>query len=262
MRRGWQTAVGLILIALALSSSSANEIANEVVRAELCSVAAGRNASDNTLTCYFGLTPEQLRQLTDVAAASGKAAPTNIGEVIANVCSIAAANDVTHNKVSCTVGPSVLVNQVKVISDRLAINQNAVFSLLRVVGEDPNVAEDKVAEALTKAADDYKRLQEQVAALNPDNPKARELGEQAKPEIEAGHFPRAHELLREAKQEEIVAAKQLEKVRDTHMLGAAQFAAADGDVAMTERRYKEAAAGFAEAADYVPAGHASEQGAI
>jgi hypothetical protein len=34
--------------------------------------------------------------------------------------------------------------------------------------------------------------------------------------------------------------------------------AADGDVAMTERRYTEAAKLFGEAANYVPRGHASE----
>jgi tetratricopeptide (TPR) repeat protein len=36
--------------------------------------------------------------------------------------------------------------------------------------------------------------------------------------------------------------------------------AADGDVAMTERRYTEAAKLFGEAANYVPSGHASERG--
>ena len=43
------------------------------------------------------------------------------------------------------------------------------------------------------------------------------------------------------------------------MLGAASSTAAEGDVAMTERRYKEAAELFAQAGDYVPSGHASER---
>ena len=70
-----------------------------------------------------------MRQLANVAAASGHAAATNIREVIANVCSIAAANDVKDNKVNCTIGPSVLVDQIKDVSSRLNINQNAVFAL-------------------------------------------------------------------------------------------------------------------------------------
>ena len=44
------------------------------------------------------------------------------------------------------------------------------------------------------------------------------------------------------------------------MLGAASSTAADGDVAVTERRYLEAAGLFGQAASYVPSGHSSEQG--
>jgi hypothetical protein len=110
VRRGRQTALVFILVAIAVSLPTASAISNQAIRAEPCSVAAGRNAADNTLTCYFGLTPEQLGQLTDVAAASGNAAVTNVGEIIANVCSVAAASDVLNNKVSCTVGPTVLVS--------------------------------------------------------------------------------------------------------------------------------------------------------
>ena len=44
------------------------------------------------------------------------------------------------------------------------------------------------------------------------------------------------------------------------MLGAAQSTAAEADVAMTERRYLEAAELFGQAANYVPSGHASKRG--
>ena len=44
------------------------------------------------------------------------------------------------------------------------------------------------------------------------------------------------------------------------MLGAASSTAADGDVAMTERRYLEAAGLFGQAANYVTSGHSSERG--
>jgi tetratricopeptide (TPR) repeat protein len=269
MRRGWQAAVGLTLIVVALSLNPARGASGDgVIDAAPCSVAAERDASNNTLTCYFGLTAEQLRQLADVAAASRHAMATNIGEVIANVCSIAAANDVKDNKVNCTIGPSVLVDQIKDVSSRLNINQNAVFALLRVVGEDPNIPDDKLDEALTKVAGDYNKLQAQVAALNPENPQAKVLIEQAKPEIDAGHFQRARELLRQATQVQIAAAQEARKLREqaqtaeeTQMLGAASSTAAEGDVAMTERRYKEAEDLFAQAAGYVPSGHQSEHGA-
>jgi tetratricopeptide (TPR) repeat protein len=44
------------------------------------------------------------------------------------------------------------------------------------------------------------------------------------------------------------------------MLGAARSTAAEGDVALTERRYEEAAGLFGQAAGYVPSGHASARG--
>jgi tetratricopeptide (TPR) repeat protein len=126
---------------------------------------------------------------------------------------------------------------------------------------------DKLAEALSKVARDYKRLQAQVAALDPDNSTAKALVEQAKPEIEAGHFQRARELLRQATQAQIAAAQAAEKLeaqahaaRDAQMLGAASSTAAEGDVALTERRYDEAEELFGQAAGYVPSGHAGEQG--
>ena len=102
--------------------------------------------------------------------------------------------------------------------------------------------------------------------MNPDNPTARALVEQAKPEIDAGHFDRAHELLHEATQAQIAAAQEARKLKeqaqvaeDAQMLGAASSTATEGDVAVTERRYKEAAELFGQAAEYVPAGHASDR---
>jgi hypothetical protein len=115
--------------------------------------------------------------------------------------------------------------------------------------------DDKLAEALSKAAGDYKRLQDQVAAslkqmaaLSADNPIARELLEQAKPEIEAGHFKRAHELLRHATQAQIAAAQEAYKLQEqahaaaeAQMKGAASSTAAEGDVALTRSNQGEIA---------------------
>jgi hypothetical protein len=55
--------------------------------------------------------------------------------------------------------------------------------------------------------------------------------------------------------------EQAKAAKDAQMLGAASSTAAEGDVALTERHYKEAADLFGQAADYVPSGHASEHGA-
>ena len=199
-----------------------------------CAIANSGSVNNSPVTCNFGLTPEQLKQATEAA-------------------------------VKGATGP--LVDRITDISKTLGVTEDATKALLRIVGEGANIPDDKLAEALTKVAGDYKRLQAQVAALNPDNPTAKALVEQAKPEIEAGHFSRAHEILRQATQAQIAAAQEAEKLeqqahtaRDAQMLGAASSTAAEGDVALTERHYAEAAELFGQAAGYVPDGHPGEHG--
>jgi len=96
--------------------------------------------------------------------------------------------------------------------------------------------------------------------------RARELVGQANNEIEAGHFARAHELLRQATQVQIAAAQaarqlreQAQAVEDAQMSGAASSTATEGGVALTERHYTQAAELFGQAAAYVPPGHLDER---
>ena len=154
---------------------------------------------------------------------------------------------------------SPLMDRIEIVSKRLGVTQEAAKTLLRIAGEQTNVSDERLAETLTKIANDDKRLQEQVAALSPENPVAKKLVEQAKPEIDAGHFERADDLLREAEQAELAAADQAEKLaneavaaKDARKLGAASVKAARADVALTQRHYKEATELFAQAAEYVP----------
>jgi tetratricopeptide (TPR) repeat protein len=198
-----------------------------------CSVAAGRDASNNTLTCNFGLTPEQLREVTEGAVAGAT---------------------------------SSMTKEIVNISKRLGVTEDAAKTLLRIAGEQTNVPDERLAETLTKIANDYKRLQEQVAALSPDNLIAKKLVEQARPEIEVGHFERARDLLRGAAQAQLAAADQARKLADqasaaadAQMLGAASTTAAEGDVALTERHYDQAAELFAQAAAHVPATKPNER---
>jgi tetratricopeptide (TPR) repeat protein len=181
----------------------------------------------------FGLTPEQLKQVTEAA-------------------------------VRGATGP--LTSAILDLSERLGITKDATRTLLRIVGEQ-DVPLERLSETLNRVAIDYKRLRAQVAALNLDNPTAKALVEQAGPEIEAGRFGRARELLRQATQEQIAAAQEARKLKaqaqvaeDVQMLGAAQSTAAEADVAMTERQYLVAAELFGQAANCVPNGHASEKG--
>src|SRR4029077_1676414 len=94
---------------------------------------------------------------------------------------------------------AVLAAQIADISSRLGVTENAAKTLLRIVGEE-EVPNEKLAEALTRVAGDYKRLQAQVTALNLDNPTARGLIAEAQTEIATGQLAHAHELLRHATQ--------------------------------------------------------------
>ena len=214
--------VAIALVTMIAGQQMAVALGDTKVEAGSCAIANSGNVSNSSVTCNFGLTPEQLKQVTEAA-------------------------------VKGATGP--LVDRITDISKTLGVTEDAAKSLLKIVGEDPNIPDDKLAEALTKVAGDYKRLQAQAAALNPDNPTARALVDEAQPEIDAGHFERARELLHQATQAQIAAAQEARKLKEqaqeaeeTQMLGAARSTAAEGDVALTERRYLEAAELFGQAA--------------
>jgi tetratricopeptide (TPR) repeat protein len=202
------------------------------VKAGACSVASGGNATNNTITCNFGLTPEQLREATK-AAVAGATEP--------------------------------LLDRIDKVRNVLGVTRSAAEKLLKIAGEQPDVPDEKLAEVLTSVAADYQRLKAQAAALNPDNPTARALVAQAKAAIEAGQLAQAHEQLRQATQVQIAAAQEARKLRqqaqaaeDAELLGAAASTATEGDLAMTERYYQQAADLFNQAAELVPAGHRDE----
>jgi tetratricopeptide (TPR) repeat protein len=202
------------------------------IEAGSCSIATAGIVGNNTVTCNFGLTQEQLNQLTEAAVKGA------------------------------TQG---LQDHIEKISNTLGVTQDAARTLLKIVGDDPNIPDDKRDEALTKVASDFKRLRVQVAGLNPENPTARALVQQAKFEIDAGHLQRARELWRQATQAEIVAVQEARSLsekaaEDEHMLGAASSTALEAGLSLAQRDYRQAAELFAQAADYVPKGRGSGRG--
>ena len=97
--------------------------ADDNAPSDSCKITSGGIGSGgNTVTCNFGLTPEQLKQLTE-AAVKGATEPQP--------------------------------HQVDKISKTLGVTEDAAEELLKIVGEDPNIPEDKLAEALSKVAGDY-----------------------------------------------------------------------------------------------------------
>src|SRR5690349_7689964 len=115
-------------------------------------VAVGRDIKNSIINFgNFGFSPEQVKELTE-AAARGATAP--------------------------------LTSTIVDLSKRLGITEDATKTLLRIVGEQ-DVPLERLSETLNRVANDYKRLQAQAAALNPDNPTARGLVERAQNAITA-----------------------------------------------------------------------------
>jgi len=119
-----------------------------------CAIANTGSASGNMTTCNFHMPPEKVKEPIEAALKGGEAP---------------------------------ILDRLEQVSETLGVTKSAAKNLLIVVDENPTIPDDKLAEALTRVAGDYKRLQAQVAALNPDNPTAKAFVDQAKPEIDAGH---------------------------------------------------------------------------
>jgi hypothetical protein len=199
------------------------------VKAETGGVAIGGSVNGSTIN--VGLSPEQVQELTRAAAAGA-------------------------------VGP--LAEKIVDLSQRLGVTQGAALSLLRAVGQ-IDVPLAQLPEKLAEATFQYQQAQAQLAALDPQNPLARGLVEQAKADSKAGNLSRARELLRQARQAQIAASQQAQALlqraqlaADEQLIQAAASTAAEGDLALTELHYLDAADLFKEAADLVPSGSAYE----
>lgn len=160
----WQAAVALGLVALALGSTAAWPVGDTEVLATDCGIAAGRDTSNNTVICTYGLRPEDLREVTE-AAVRGATSP--------------------------------LTATIVTLSKQLGVTETATKSLLRIVGQQ-DVPLERLGDALAKVANDYQQLQAQLATFNSDNPTARDLVKDAEADIAAGHFTKAHQLLQAA----------------------------------------------------------------
>jgi hypothetical protein len=191
------------------------------------SLIAGRDA-----IVTYGLTPEQVQELTKSAAAGA-------------------------------VGP--LADRIIDLSSRLGVTQGATLTMLRILDQG-DVPLEQLPQKLAEVANQYKKFEAQLAALNPQNPLARSLVEQAQAEIKAGNADsliKAHQLLGQAKQAQIAAAQQARQLlaqaqaaQDEQLIQAAASSAAEGDLSMTELHYLQGADLFKEAANLVPPGSA------
>src|SRR5215470_174755 len=140
----------------------------EIFGSQSPALIAGRDAIVN----YNAPTPEQVQELIKAAVAGA-------------------------------IGP--LKDQIVDLSGRLGVTQNATLTMLHILDQ-KDVPLEQLPQKLAEIANNYKKLEAQLAALNTQNPLARGLAEQAETEIKAGRFEKAHGLLRQVTEANIAAA--------------------------------------------------------
>ena len=165
---------------------------------------------------YYGLTPEQVQELTQAAVAGA-------------------------------LGPNS--PKLSELAARIALPKGVALTLLRIIGR-AHVTPDQLPQKLTEMADHFWRAHEQLIGFHPERRTAGRLVERARRTIAAGDFGKTHQLLAEARQELIKAAGQSDALhRRSMLLSAAWLSAAEGDLAKTELQYLQAADLFKEAAN-------------
>jgi tetratricopeptide (TPR) repeat protein len=227
----------LAMLAVAALSAGLPHVAaaqflNTTVNGASCGISTGGNASNNAITCNYGLTPEQVQELTKAAVAGA-------------------------------TGP--LTDKVVELGNKLGLTQGAVVSMLRIIGEQ-DVPVEHMPQKLAEVAAQYQRAMKRLAAFDAqDDPTTRDLIARAQAAITDGRLKDADDLLDQAEQIEVAGARQAQEIAHQagdvaarRLLRAANAAAVRGGIAETELRYLDAAKKFSDAAELVPSGHPDE----
>ena len=127
-----------------------------------------------SITTLYGLSPERLEELIKSA----------VGDAI---------------------GPPK--EDIDDLSKRLKVTESAATAMLRIIGEH-DVPIEQLADKLEWVANQYKSAKAQLAALEPQDPTARDLATQAKEAWDTDKFDEADRLVSEAEQAEFAAAQQ------------------------------------------------------
>ncbi|MBV8588638.1 MAG: tetratricopeptide repeat protein, partial [Acetobacteraceae bacterium] len=187
----------------------------------------------NDVTITYGLSPDQMQQLTKAAAAGA-------------------------------VGP--LADKIVELSQKLGVTRDATVTFLHILGQQ-EVPLESLGQKLHEVAEKYKSAMDRLAALDPEDPATRDLIVRADAALKAGHLDETDRFLSQAEQAEVAAARQAQEVvrqaqaaADQRLLRAAAASEVRGNIAMTKLQYLDAAQHFQEAVDFVPAGHPDKKG--
>jgi tetratricopeptide (TPR) repeat protein len=152
------------------------------------------------------------------------------------------------------------------LATKFGFTSAAVGEFFKILGEQ-NVPEEKVPARLIEIATHFAQTRDELATLEPDDPRTAELARSAKEALDSGRLIEADTRLDEAKEAELSAFRQARELKQKaqtaehrHALNAAKLIAGRGNIALTQLRYADAAENFRQAATLVPPGHSHERG--
>jgi hypothetical protein len=147
---------------------------------------------------------------------------------------------------------------------KLGFTTSAVTEFFRILGEQ-NVPEDKLTLRLVEIATHFSQTRNEMAALDPEDPGSAELVHEAKAVLDAGRLTEAEGLLGRARTVEMAAYRhslelrnKAQEAEERHALNGAKLMSSEGQVALTQLHYMQAADDFGQAAALVPSGHKDE----
>jgi tetratricopeptide (TPR) repeat protein len=144
------------------------------------------------------------------------------------------------------------------LAAKLGFTSSAVAEFFTILGEQ-NVPDEKIPARLIEIATHFAQTQNEVAALEPSDPHAADLAGQAKQALDAGQLTKADTLLEQAKDSERAALREArqfvqraQEAVNRHALNLAKMESTQGDTALTQLRYVDAATHYEVAAAQAP----------
>jgi tetratricopeptide (TPR) repeat protein len=156
-----------------------------------------------------------------------------------------------HGQVYITNLHGISPEQFQHIAGELGVTQSALKNFFHIL-EQEHVPSEALDSKLRQIAKNYKELQEKLEGLTGDDPSIIALKQEARQALEAGDFARVEQLLNQACEKDVEAAKQLQENSKKRLLSAAASKDQLGRLKTVQLAYREAVAYFRQAVDLVP----------
>ena len=142
------------------------------------------------------------------------------------------------------------------LSEEFGVTKAAIKSFFKIL-EQKQVAPEDLDSTLREIARRYKALDKKLATFTSDDPAIKAFKDKAREALKLGDFDSAEQLLNEASDKDLQAAREIQAIAQQRLLSAAASKAENGELKYAQLAYVEAAEYYREAAALVPAGKES-----